>query len=103
VIAINTNVLIRLLVNDDEAQGSRARAAFEAEDIWIGKTVLLETFWVLRSAYEFDDTVIAHAIEGALGLNDCQVGGAAACSRGTLLYYPSTLSIPRRRRCPDWA
>jgi predicted nucleic-acid-binding protein len=56
VIVINTNVLIRLLVNDDEAQGSRARAAFEAEDIWIGKTVLLEMFWVLRSAYEFDDT-----------------------------------------------
>jgi len=33
VIAIDTNVLVRLLVNDDEAQGSRARAAFEAEDI----------------------------------------------------------------------
>ena len=46
--AIDTNVLVRLLVNDDEAQGARARAAFEAEDIWIGKAVLLETFWVLR-------------------------------------------------------
>jgi predicted nucleic-acid-binding protein len=68
VIAIDTNVLVRLLVNDDEAQGSRARAAFETEEIWIGKTVLLETFWVLRSVYNFDDISIAHAIEGALGL-----------------------------------
>ena len=72
-IAIDTNVLVRLLVNDDEAQGSRARAAFEVEDIWIGKTVLLETFWVLRSVYDFDDTSIARAIEGALGLPRVQV------------------------------
>jgi predicted nucleic-acid-binding protein len=68
VIAIDTNVLVRFLVNDDEAQGSRARAVFETEEIWIGKTVLLETFWVLRSVYEFDDISIAHAIEGAFGL-----------------------------------
>jgi predicted nucleic-acid-binding protein len=64
---------VRLLVNDDEAQGSRARAVFEAEDIWIGKTVLLETFWVLRSVYDFDDMAIASAIEGALGLPRVQV------------------------------
>jgi len=68
VIAIDTNVLVRLLVNDDQAQGSRARIAFETEEIWIGKTVLLETFWVLRSVDDFDDIAIARAIEGALGL-----------------------------------
>jgi predicted nucleic-acid-binding protein len=68
VIAIDTNVLVRFLVNDDEAQGSRARAVFETEEIWVGKTVLLETFWVLRSVYEFDDVSIARAIEGAFGL-----------------------------------
>jgi len=72
-IAIDTNVLVRLLVNDDKVQGSRARAAFETEEIWIGKTVLLETFWVLRSVYDFDDIAIAHAIEGALGLPRVQV------------------------------
>lgn len=72
-IAIDTNVLVRLLVNDDEAQGSRAHAAFEIEEVWIGKTVLLETFWVLRSVYDFEDIVIAHAIEGVLGLPRVQV------------------------------
>jgi predicted nucleic-acid-binding protein len=75
-LAIDTNVLVRLLVNDDEAQGSRARATFEAEDIWIGKTVVLESFWVLRSVYEFDDMSIAHAIEGALGLPRVRVEDA---------------------------
>ena len=72
-IAIDSNVLVRLLVNDDPAQGARARAAFESEEIWIAKTVLLETFWVLRSVYDFDDLAIAHAIEGALGLPRVQV------------------------------
>ena len=72
-IAIDSNVLVRLLVNDDPAQGARARAAFETEEIWIAKTVLLETFWVLRSVYDFDDLAIAHAIEGALGLPRVQV------------------------------
>jgi predicted nucleic-acid-binding protein len=73
VVAIDTNVLVRLLVNDDQSQGSRARAIFEIEEIWIGKTVLLETFWVLRSVYDFEDITIARAIEGALGLPRVQV------------------------------
>jgi predicted nucleic acid-binding protein len=76
VIAIDTNVLVRLLVNDDEAQGSRARGVFETEEIWIGKTVLLETFWVLRSVYDLEDSAIAHAIERALGLPGVQVEGS---------------------------
>jgi predicted nucleic-acid-binding protein len=67
-IAIDTNVLVRLLVNDDAAQGASARALFEKEDIWIGKTVLLETFWVLRAVYEFNDAAIVRAIESAAGL-----------------------------------
>ncbi len=80
-IAIDTNVLVRLLVNDDEAQGARARAAFEAEEIWIGKTVLLETFWVLRSVYDFDDVAISRAIEGAMGLPRVQVEDAERIKR----------------------
>jgi predicted nucleic-acid-binding protein len=81
VIAIDTNVLVRLLVNDDAAQGARARAAFEAQEIWIGKTVLLEAFWVLRSVYEFDDTTIARAIEGACGLPRVHVEAAEQVKR----------------------
>jgi predicted nucleic-acid-binding protein len=80
-IALDTNVLVRLLVNDDPAQGARARAAFEAEPIWIGKTVLLETFWVLRSVYDFDDVAIARALEALLGLPQVQVEAAAQVQR----------------------
>jgi predicted nucleic-acid-binding protein len=73
VIAIDTNVLVRLLVNDDAVQSASARALFEKEEIWIGKTVLLETVWVLRAVYEFKDAAIFRAIESALGLPQVRV------------------------------
>jgi predicted nucleic-acid-binding protein len=72
-IAIDTNVLVRLLVDDDAAQGAKARALFEKEEIWIGKTVLLETVWVLRGVYKFQNTAIVRAIESVLGLPQVRV------------------------------
>ncbi len=49
--AIDTNVLVRLLTNDDPDQSPRAAALFASEDVFIAKTVLLETEWVLRFSY----------------------------------------------------
>ena len=50
-IAIDTNVVVRFLVNDDREQARRARAMIEQEDVFVPTSVLLETEWVLRSAY----------------------------------------------------
>ncbi len=55
-IAIDTNVLVRLLVNDDAAQAGKVRRLFDAmaaEDasIWISDTVLVEVVWTLARAY----------------------------------------------------
>ena len=47
--AVDTNVLVRLLTEDDREQAAAARSLFEKASIWIAKTVLLETAWVLRS------------------------------------------------------
>ncbi len=47
-IAVDTNVLVRLLTGDDPVQESAARSLFASGPIWIAKTVLLETSWVLR-------------------------------------------------------
>lgn len=43
-------------------QTSAARALFQSGPIWIGKTVLLETAWVLRSAYGLDERKIAETV-----------------------------------------
>ena len=65
-IAIDTNVLVRLLVRDDEAQYSAARrlvdeAAAADEPVLIVLGALLETEWVLRSRYQLDKAGIAGA------------------------------------------
>lgn len=69
-IAIDTNVLVRLLTGDDPKQAAAAQSLFAAGPIWIAKTVLLETGWVLRSLYEFEEAAIADAFRRLLGLKN---------------------------------
>jgi predicted nucleic-acid-binding protein len=71
-IAVDTNVLVRLLTSDDPGQASASRALFSTEQIWIAKTVLLETAWVLRSIYGFDEGAISNAFKKLLGLKNVQ-------------------------------
>src|SRR5712691_8631408 len=69
-IAVDTNVLVRLLTGDHPQQSAAARSLFAAEPIWIAKTVLLETGWVLRSLYGFDESAIRGAFIKLLGLTN---------------------------------
>jgi predicted nucleic-acid-binding protein len=71
--AIDTNVLVRLLTADHVQQAAVARRVFASGPVWIGKTVLLETEWVLRSAYGFDERAIGDAFAALLGLRNVHV------------------------------
>lgn len=48
--AVDTNVLLRLIVRDDADQVARAEA-FLAQGAWVSLPVLVETVWVLKSVY----------------------------------------------------
>lgn len=72
-IAVDTNGLVRLLTADDRQQAAAAQRLFATEDIWIAKTVLLETGWVLGSLYGFDGSAIREAFTKLLGLRNVQV------------------------------
>ena len=50
-IAVDTNVLVRLLTGDDPAQAARAAALFAQEHVFIPKSVLLETAWEIGRAH----------------------------------------------------
>jgi len=51
--AIDTNVLVRVLVGDDPIQRASAEAFIRAEGpVWISHVVLVETIWVLESVYD---------------------------------------------------
>ena len=76
-IAIDTNVLVRLLVQDDEAQAAWARhvvqeAADSDEPVLVILCVLLESEWVLRSRYKLDTASISGAFAQLLESRDVE-------------------------------
>lgn len=77
-IAVDTNVLVRLLTNDNAAQAARAAAVFRAEPVFVPKTVLLESEWVLRYSYGLPTAAIAVAFLALLGLPTVTIEDAPA-------------------------
>lgn len=70
--AVDTNMVVRLLTADDPQQAAAARSVFAEDFVWIARTVILETAWVLSSAYGFEDTAIREAFTRLLGLPNVQ-------------------------------
>jgi predicted nucleic-acid-binding protein len=68
--AVDTDILTRLLTGDDRKQETIARSLFAVGPVWIAKTVLLETNWVLRSLYGFENDAIREAFIKLLGLEN---------------------------------
>ncbi|MCC7198435.1 MAG: PIN domain-containing protein [Gammaproteobacteria bacterium] len=60
--AVDTNVLVRLLVRDDAAQVAAAEA-FVARGAWVSQLVLAEAVWVLQSAHDLKPAQVATAVE----------------------------------------
>ncbi|MCB1631998.1 MAG: type II toxin-antitoxin system VapC family toxin [Pseudomonadales bacterium] len=77
--AIDTNVLVRLLVSDNAIQSKASHKLFASEDIFIPDTVLLETEWVLRAAFDLTPADICTAFRRVCGLQNVTV------SDGTLI------------------
>jgi len=60
--AVDTNVLVRLLVRDDDVQVAAAED-FVSGGAWVSHVVLIETIWVLDSVYGAPHRRLASAIE----------------------------------------
>src|SRR3984893_9761141 len=83
--AVDTNVVVRLLAGDDPKQSAAARAQFASEPIWIAKIVLLETGWVLRSLYGFEERSIRDAFIKLLGLKNVHAEDEASVAAALAL------------------
>ncbi len=87
-IGIDTNVILRLLVADDEKQADAAARYLKAhsssdEPALISDIVLVECAWVLEDVYGYSRTQIGEAIEGILGT--AQLRAANPSEVGTAL------------------
>ncbi|MSP01453.1 MAG: type II toxin-antitoxin system VapC family toxin [Acetobacteraceae bacterium] len=67
-LAIDTNVVVRYVTGDHPTQSARAKAVIDSEDVFVCTTVVLETEWVLRSAYGFAPARIAGVLRAFAGL-----------------------------------
>ena len=68
-LALDTNVLVRLLTNDDPQQAQRVAQLIDGSPAcFIPITVTLELEWVLRGAYRLPREVVIQAFEGLLAI-----------------------------------
>lgn len=70
--ALDTNIIVRLLVNDSPEQAMAAQSII-ADPCFLAPTVLLEAAWVLRSSYRFDRQNVATALSAILDYPSIQI------------------------------
>jgi len=85
-ISVDTNIIVRLLTEDDKKQTAFAKTLFKNNRIYLAKSVLLETEWVLRYTYKISQPNIHRAFESLLGLPQVTLEDPA-CLIKTMQWY----------------
>ena len=75
-IAVDTNVVVRLLTQDDAVQFQNSLKLFQEQDVFICDTVILEAEWVLRFAYKFPPDQFCQALTKLFGLTNVYLPNA---------------------------
>ena len=89
--AIDTNVLLRLFVNDDKAQAAKARALFEAhaeedDSLWIADVVLAELVWASSRSYGRPRSDVVTVLRALVGNATVKLESSACMVEATTLY-----------------
>jgi predicted nucleic-acid-binding protein len=83
---LDTNVLVRWLVDDDSTQTLRTLALLESaraehEPLFVPVTVVLELEWVLRSRYQYDKATSLEAFSALLESDELVFQNESAVER----------------------
>lgn len=89
--ALDTNILVRFLVRDDEKQLASVqklvRAALAAgETLFVPITVALELEWVLRSNFKFSKEEVTHTLASLLATSELSFESESAFEIALALY-----------------
>lgn len=85
-IAFDTNLLVRLVVADDPVQVAIVADLINQQTVFISRTVLLETEWVLRTVYKNNRTDILEFFTSLLEVDNTEIEDAAAVSKALGFY-----------------
>ena len=80
-LGIDTNVLVRYLAADHPEQSRKAKTLIDSQEVFVSTTALLESEWVLRSAYGFSSVEVANALAAFAGLPTVTVEDTALAAR----------------------
>ena len=94
-IGLDTNVLVRFLVRDDQAQFAKALDLIQREwrdnrAVLISQLVLLETEWVLRSRYRLAKSAVLTAFAGLLAAREFEIEDEASLERALFVWRDSS-------------
>lgn len=92
--ALDTNVLVRFIVEDDAAQCAAARALVghcvaQGESLFVPVTVVLELEWVLRSRYGFAKADVLQALAALCSARELHFESERAMEVALQLYRES--------------
>ncbi|MEQ1913903.1 MAG: type II toxin-antitoxin system VapC family toxin [Sideroxydans sp.] len=86
-IALDTNILARLVTNDDPRQTRQVVELIDAGDaLFVPLTVMLELEWVLRGAYTLEKPAIVKSFEALLSVRNISYERQADIQQALLLY-----------------
>ncbi|MDX2179730.1 MAG: type II toxin-antitoxin system VapC family toxin [Bryobacteraceae bacterium] len=84
-VAVDTNIVVRLLIGDDPAQTQTAEL-FTNPGAWVSTLVLAETIWVLSSKYGQTAAQLIRVIERLLMHRDLVIEDPVVARRALALY-----------------
>jgi predicted nucleic-acid-binding protein len=93
--SVDTNVLVRWLVEDDTEQVARVRRIFNTaiqrgDVLFVPSTVALELEWVLRSRYQLDKTRVLQVFNALLETQELEFQAESAIEQALHLYRSGT-------------
>ena len=106
--ALDTNVIVRLIVRDDAEQAARAAALVRGAPCWVPKSVILETEWVLRAAYRYTPDQVCEAFEALTAMVNIELDEPEAVTSAVLwhragLDFAEALHLAASQSCERFA
>ncbi len=97
-IGLDTNVLLRLFIDDDPAQCERARRFVDQvaaeEPCLVNPVVLAEFAWTLARRYKRERPDVAHLVEGVLSMDDLEIPYRRAARSALAAYRSGKADFP---------
>lgn len=98
-IALDTNVLVRLVTRDDDAQAQRAKAVFDTHadedgELFVADIVLVELCWTLARSYELARADIARTVQALLDNASIALESPAAVKNALACFEAGSADFP---------